>query len=188
MTADKMALRRALRRRRRAFVDAMDAAALDAALAALAARVIARLGDARIVAGYIPVGAEVDPASILAAAASQGRAAALPFVESREAPLRFLLWAAGDPLAEGPFGLVQPLPDAPPAAPDLILTPLVGFDRGLGRLGQGAAHYDRAFAAFPAARRVGLAWSAQEADAPLPAEPWDMPLHAVATEREWIGA
>jgi 5-formyltetrahydrofolate cyclo-ligase len=53
------------------------------------------------------------------------------------------------------------------------------------RLGQGAGFYDRAFARLPAARRIGLAWSAQEADA-LPADPWDVPLHAVATEKEWI--
>ena len=69
--------------------------------------------------------------------------------------------------------------------PDIVLTPLVGFDRRGTRLGQGAGHYDRAFAAHPAAWRVGIAWSVQEVDA-LPADAWDVPLHAIATEREWI--
>ena len=53
------------------------------------------------------------------------------------------------------------------------------------RLGQGAGFYDRAFARLPAALRIGLAWSVQEVDI-LPADPWDAPLHAVVTEKEWI--
>ena len=87
----------------------------------------------------------------------------------------------------GAFGLLQPRSDAEEVSPDLILAPLVGFDRALRRIGQGAGFYDRAFARLPDARRIGLAWSVQEVDA-LPTDPWDVPLHAVATEREWIGA
>ena len=47
------------------------------------------------------------------------------------------------------------------------------------------AYYDRAFAALPGARRIGYAWSVQEVQL-VPLDPWDVPLHAVATEREWI--
>ncbi len=178
---DKQALRRALRAKRRAFVDGLDAAASGS----LADRVVRRLGDAKTVAGYLPVGAEVDPGAILAAAAGRGMTVALPVVVDRATPMRFVAWAAGDPLAAGPLGLMQPAGGSD-VAPDLILAPLLGFDRALGRIGQGAAYYDRAFAALPHARRIGLAWSVQEVDA-LPVEPWDMPLHAVATELEWIG-
>lgn len=185
MIPDKTSLRRTLRAARRAFVDAMDARATDAALAALAARVIARLGKAGTIAGYVAVGGEADPLPILDAAARQGWRIALPAVESRSAPLRFLHWRPGAPLVAGPFGLVQPAADAVEVAPDLILAPLVGFDRAGGRLGQGAAHYDRAFAAYPAARRIGIAWSVQEAAALL-LDPWDVPLHGVATELDWI--
>jgi 5-formyltetrahydrofolate cyclo-ligase len=70
-------------------------------------------------------------------------------------------------------------------APDLILTPLVAFDRSLARLGQGAGHYDRAFARYPLARRIGVAFSVQEVER-LPTDAWDVPLHAIVTEREWI--
>jgi 5-formyltetrahydrofolate cyclo-ligase len=69
--------------------------------------------------------------------------------------------------------------------PDIILTPLLGFDHLLHRLGQGAGHYDRAFAALPGARRIGVAWSVQHVD-PLPTDPWDVPLHAVITEQGWF--
>ena len=107
---------------------------------------------------------------------------ALPFVVDRSAPIRFLAWNPGDSLTTGPFGLRQPEADSPELAPDVILTPLVGFDARLNRLGQGAAHYDRAFARYGDARRVGVAWSVQEVPA-IPADIWDVPLHAIITEK-----
>ena len=99
--------------------------------------------------------------------------------------MRFLAWAEGTALVAGPFGLRQPPADAAALAPDLILTPLLAFDAKLDRLGQGAGYYDRAFAQFPDARRIGVAWDVQRVDA-LPVDAWDMPLHAIVTEREWI--
>ena len=88
-------------------------------------------------------------------------------------------------LAAGPFGLRQPAHDAATLAPDLVLAPLVAFDRRLHRIGQGAGHYDRAFAAWPEAVRIGVAWSVQEVPE-FPPDAWDVPLHAIATEQEWI--
>ena len=71
--------------------------------------------------------------------------------------------------------------------PDVIVAPLIAFDRAMNRLGQGGGYYDRAFARFPDALRIGLAWSAQEIDM-IPADPWDLPLHMVMTEVELIEA
>ncbi|RYY12360.1 MAG: 5-formyltetrahydrofolate cyclo-ligase, partial [Alphaproteobacteria bacterium] len=85
----------------------------------------------------------------------------------------------------GPFGLSQPHPDSPALTPDIILAPLLAFDAKLDRLGQGAGYYDRAFATFPDARRIGVAWSVQQVDT-LPTDAWDMPLHAIITENGWI--
>ena len=143
-----------------------------------------RLSPGLVVATYRPVGSEADPAALVEAARRAGCTLALPHVADRETPLRFLSWD-GEPLVAGPFGLSQPALHAPEVAPDLILTPLVGFDRGGSRLGQGAGHYDRAFAVHPHAWRVGVALSVQEA-ASLPSDPWDVPLHAVITDKEWI--
>ena len=181
MTKDE--LRRALRDRRRRFVaEAADRKALERDLAM---RIMVHLGEARIVAAYLPNGSEIDPMPVLEALAARGVATALPHVSDPGADMRFLRWSPGEPLIPGPYGLLQPDITAPEAEPDLILAPLVGFDRAMRRLGQGAAFYDRAFARLPRARRIGLAWSVQEADA-LPADPWDVPLHAVATEQLWI--
>jgi 5-formyltetrahydrofolate cyclo-ligase len=60
-----------------------------------------------------------------------------------------------------------------------------GFDRTGNRIGYGAGHYDRAFAAHPHARRVGIAWSFQQLPQ-IPVDTWDVPLHAIATDCEWI--
>jgi 5-formyltetrahydrofolate cyclo-ligase len=99
--------------------------------------------------------------------------------------MRFLAWSPDRPLIPGAYGLHQPEGASDEIAPTLIITPLVGFDRHGGRIGQGAGYYDRAFARLPGAVRIGLAWSVQEMPQ-LPLDPWDVPLHAVATEQEWI--
>lgn len=182
----KAELRATLREQRRAYVAGLrSGGGYEAALLALTRRVTARLEGATTIAAYLSNGDEVDPLPILAAAATLGFATALPRITSRADPMHFHRWAPGDSLLTGLYGLSQPAADAPIVMPDLILTPLVGFDRTMARIGQGAAFYDRAFALNPAARRIGLAWSAQETDA-LPVDPWDIPLHGVATELEWI--
>ncbi len=142
-----------------------------------------RLAAGTVIASYVPVGGEPDPAAFVASATAAGCILALPFVVDRSAPIRFLAWR--EPLVAGPFGLRQPAAEAPELAPAIILTPLVGFDRHGNRLGQGAGHYDRAFAQYPDAWRIGIAWSVQEVRMLVP-DPWDVPLHAIATETEWI--
>ena len=139
------------------------------------------------VTSYVPLGSEADPALLARAAVEAGCTIALPYVTSRTEPMRFLAWATGAVLVSGPFGLQQPAADAAALIPDIILTPLLAFDAKFDRLGQGAGYYDRAFAEFPNARRIGVAWSVQQVDA-VPTDPWDMPLHAIITEAGWITA
>jgi 5-formyltetrahydrofolate cyclo-ligase len=174
---DKLALRARLRAVRDGF--ARDRAIL------VADAFRARLRDGLVVAGYMPLGSEADPAPLIAAARAAGCRIALPHVTGRSAPMRFLAWDAAAPLVAGLYGLLQPPADAPELRPDIVLTPLVGFDRTGRRLGQGAGYYDRVFAQLPDAWRVGIAWSVQQVDA-CPADPWDVPLHAIATESDWI--
>lgn len=175
---DKRAIRTAARGARAALGDTPPTIAARAEYAALLAR-------GMIVASYAPIGAEADPGALAGAAEAAGCTIALPHVVDRPTPIRFLACPTGATLTPGPFGLLQPPGDAKEVVPDLILTPLVAFDRTLARLGQGAGHYDRAFARFPNARRIGVAFSVQQVDR-LPTDPWDVPLHAIITEREWI--
>ncbi|HEX8485945.1 5-formyltetrahydrofolate cyclo-ligase [Sphingomonas sp.] len=173
-----MSDKRALRARMRAIRDGFAGPPL-----ALPRAFRDRLRPGLVVASYAPTGGEIDPAALAAAAVAAGCRIALPHVIDRATPLRFL--AAGAVLHPGPLGLRQPHAEAAVLAPDIVLTPLVAFDRAGNRLGQGAGHYDRAFVDHPHAWRVGVAWSVQEVDA-LPAEAWDVPLHAIVTETEWI--
>jgi len=184
---DKAELRAELRRRRIAFTGREDVMGQLLVMTLMVAEHAApALNGARTVAAYVSNGVEVDPTALLFRAIDMGLSTALPRVTSKDAPLTWHEWHPGDELVPGALGLIQPRADAPPAEPDLIFAPLVGFDRSLNRLGQGAAHYDRAFAALPDARRIGLAWSVQEVEALTP-DPWDMPLHGIATETGWIG-
>ncbi len=159
--------------------------AVDAAAIAPPPEFIDKLCGGSTLAGYLPLPGEADPALLIAAAIDRGLQVAMPHVSDRATPMRFLAWAPGDPLATGPFELRQPFGDRPELIPDIILTPLVAFDRALNRLGQGAGYYDRAFATLPAVLRIGVAWSIQQTDQ-LPVDPWDVPLHGMITERGWI--
>ncbi|MBC7986185.1 MAG: 5-formyltetrahydrofolate cyclo-ligase, partial [Sphingomonadaceae bacterium] len=133
------------------------------------------------------MGDEADPSAIAAAARAAGATLCLPRL-GEEGTMDFVISDLDiAALVTGPLRIPQPGPDASIVEPDLIVAPLLGFDRAMGRIGQGKGYYDRAFVAHPDAFRLGLAWSAQEAPT-IPMEPWDMRLHAVLTEREWIGA
>ncbi len=174
---DKLALRARLRAARDGFIRDREIP--------VPAAFLARLDTRPVVSAYIPVGSEADPAPLVRAARQAGCVVALPHVTSRAAPMRFLVWDEATPLIAGRFGLSQPPADGREARPDIILTPLLGFDDAGNRLGQGAGYYDRAFVDHPAAWRIGIAWSVQRLDA-VPTDSWDVPLHAIATEKDWI--
>jgi len=146
---------------------------------------LARLEHGLTIASYVPMRSEADPSPLARAAVERGCMIVLPHVTRSTEPMRFLAWDSEADLIPGPYGLQQPHHESPVLVPDIILTPLVAFDSRLNRLGQGAGYYDRAFTRFPEAWRVGVAWSMQQVES-LPAEAWDVPLHAIVTEKDWI--
>jgi 5-formyltetrahydrofolate cyclo-ligase len=185
-TADKPALRRLARERRRSFVTALNPDArkeMEQALAATIARHVPAVG---VWAAYHATGHEIDPAHAAAEAARLGALVCHPWFVDREAAMEFRL-DCGHP-APGPFGAPQPSANQAAVEPDVILVPLLAVDRRGIRLGQGGGHYDRALARLRASKRVlaiGLAWPVQLWDA-CPAEPWDQPLDAIAVPDRWI--
>ncbi len=137
------------------------------------------------VAGYLKTGSEVSAETIMTTASRLDVGLALPFIGARGDAMQFRAWQPHAPLVKAPYGFLQPSAEAPESAPDIILVPLVGFDRDMNRIGQGAGHYDRIFMLFPNALRIGLSWSCQECTT-IPTDPWDVQLDAVLTEKEWI--
>jgi len=153
--------------------------------AMLARIVLPHLIGARIVAGYHPLKQEISPTSILDAL-GEGQTAALPWFGGRDARMMF---RAAPAVEAGPWGVLQPAGDAAAVAPDLVLVPLVLGDRHGTRIGHGKGHYDRALSHLREAGAVftiGIAWESQISETPIPADPWDVPLDAIATPREWI--
>ncbi|SFK39535.1 5-formyltetrahydrofolate cyclo-ligase [Falsiroseomonas stagni] len=135
-----------------------------------------------VVAGFWPMGPEIDIRPLLHALHGRGHRIALPVTPKRGLPLHFRAWSPGDALARGPMGTSQPGPDAAPLVPDWLLVPLLAFDRAGRRLGYGGGYYDRTLAALPGATAIGTAFAAQEVDE-VPAGPEDAPLTAIVTER-----
>ena len=82
----------------------------------------------------------------------------------------------------------SPPASAPEVLPNLLITPLLAFDRKGGRLGQGGGHYDRTLANLRRQRPVfvlGVAFAGQEIDA-VPVADHDQRLDAIVTETEFI--
>ncbi len=176
----KSELRRTLRERRRAFVSGLEPGERDAAFGTLPRRLWPLFAPARTVGLYHAAGDEAPTGGLIHYVLDSRRGVALPRIAKGR--LAFASWTPGDPLESGPAAILQPPGTAPASTPDLIVAPLVGFDAGLRRLGQGGGHYDRWLADHPHVPVIGLGWSAQEVER-LPVEPHDRSLDAVLTER-----
>jgi 5-formyltetrahydrofolate cyclo-ligase len=178
--ADKIALRRLARERRKEFVEGLgreDREALEAQLAEVLAPLLA---NSHVVGGYCPMPSEISPFPTLEAASARGATVAYPAFADHQAMFRFL---AGDPSEAGPWACFQPPLDAPEVHPDLVLVPLVAIDGKGTRLGQGKGHYDRVLARLRehGALLIGVGWQVQKVDETIPAEPWDIPLDGFAS-------
>ncbi|MEO6113735.1 MAG: 5-formyltetrahydrofolate cyclo-ligase [Sphingomicrobium sp.] len=178
--ADKVALRRIARQRRRAFVQSLGGDQRATYEEQLAAVLDPLLVKSRIIGGYCPMPSEISPLPALGKAASHGATTAFPAFANHLDVLRFL---AGPPVEKGPWAVLQPALDAPQVFPDLILVPLVAVDRRGTRLGQGKGHYDRVLDALRrhGALLIGVGWAVQMMDADIVADPWDIPLDGFAS-------
>lgn len=186
MTApSKNDLRRMARQKRKAFVSDRGSALFPADAPSTSA-FWSLLHPGMTLAGYVAMQSEANPYNLLKQAEDRGITLGLPWIGTGD-DMVFRAWSTGAPLMPADSGFDQPMAQSPELTPDIILLPLVGFDRAGNRLGQGAGHYDRALSRSPDALRIGLAWSVQECEALTP-DPWDVPLDAVLTEAEWIPA
>ena len=178
-----------LRREMAARRDALPADMRSAAAEAIAAPPFAvPVAPGAIVSGFMPMKSEIDPLPLMKTFVGQGAELALPVVAGRGKPLVLRAWNFGEPLASGVWGIHEPKPEATELEPDILLVPLLAFDRTGHRLGYGGGYYDLTIAQLRARKivlAVGLAYAAQEI-AEVPVTPRDAALDLVLTEREVI--
>ncbi len=146
------------------------------------------------VAGYMPIRTEIDPLPAMAEAAAYGPVG-VPVIRGDGQPLVFSAWEPETEMVNGPFGAQVPAVETL-IVPEIVVVPLVAFDRTGNRLGYGGGFYDRTLEKLRDAQptfAVGFAFAAQEApagasvaDGGLPMEPTDQPLDLIITEKEVI--
>jgi 5-formyltetrahydrofolate cyclo-ligase len=132
-----------------------------------------------VIAGFWPLPGEIDVRPLLLAMLGRGHPVVLPVTPTRGLPLTFSRWRPNEALIAGRFGTRHP--SGPAVVPDIVLVPLLAFDRRGRRLGYGAGFYDRTLQALPGALRIGCGFAVQEMDE-VPTAVYDAELDAVATE------
>jgi len=140
------------------------------------------------IACYMPLKGEVSCKALIQTLSSQGHTICLPAVVGRESALIFRQYKPGEKLERGMVGALEPARSAREVIPDIIILPMMGFTRSKYRLGYSTGFYDRTLEAFQhnkPVRTIGLAYSLQEMEK-FPAEPHDIPLDIIITEKEII--
>ncbi len=156
--------------------------------AALAARglPVAISPSNRIISAFHSFGTEISTFELFDKLVGDGWVTALPIVVAKNTPLVFRQWAPGDALVAGLWGIQIPGDTAPEVLPDVLLVPLLAFDRQGYRLGYGGGFYDRTLQKLRALKKVtaiGLGYAGQEVDAVLRDE-HDQQLDWIMTEHE----
>jgi len=187
-------MRKTLRARRRALSPAQQTTAAQQLAKYVRAHPVSL--RSRHIAIYLAGDGEINPLPLMQAATQMHKTCYLPVLHPlQENILWFSAYREGDVLVKNRFGLEEPLLGGkcfPAWALDLVLMPLVGFDRQGHRLGMGGGFYDRTFA-FKQKKLfrpkiptlIGLAHHCQEVES-LESESWDIPLDYIATDREII--
>lgn len=136
-----------------------------------------------VIACFWPLENEVDLRPLLHQLVRDDYQVALPRTPAKGHPLSFHFWSPTVPMQQGRYKTLHP--DTEIAKPDLILVPLMAFDRSGNRLGYGGGYYDRTLQYFPKAKSAGVAFSYQEVEK-VPTEPFDFTLPVIITEQEII--
>lgn len=134
------------------------------------------------VSGFMPIRTEIDPRPAMAEAAAYGPVG-VPVISAAAQPLTFAHWTPETAMVAGPFGAQIP-EHCTFFEPEILIVPLLSFDRRGGRLGYGGGFYDRTLERLRARRAtlaIGFAFAGQEVEA-APLEATDQPLDLVVTE------
>ncbi|MEZ2126602.1 MULTISPECIES: 5-formyltetrahydrofolate cyclo-ligase [unclassified Sinorhizobium] len=141
------------------------------------------LGDVRgaVISAYWPFRGEPDLRPLLGDVIAEGARVALPVVTEKKKPLTFRLWKPGDRLERGVWNIPYPA-EGEIIRPNVVLAPVVGFDRAAYRLGYGGGFFDRTLAELGCSvRAIGIGYSQAELPTIHP-QPHDIPMSLIVTE------
>ena len=134
------------------------------------------------IGGYFPINYEIDSLKILKKLENSGYQISLP-ITRKENKMDFFEWSCKDPLLIGKIGIPEPC-SKKKIYPDIILVPLVAFNRYKFRLGYGGGYYDRYIQKIKKIKKtltIGMAFSFQEVKK-LPINEHDKKLDFIFTE------
>ena len=138
----------------------------------------------KIIGGYYPVNNEIDDLEILKKFEKIKIKISLPIIK-KNFKINFIQCSVNDPFVINKYGIPEPS-DGKIVYPDILLVPLVAFDRKLNRLGYGAGFYDRIIQFLKKKRNIitiGLAFDFQEVYL-IPASKYDQKLDYIVTNKK----
>ena len=137
----------------------------------------------KIIGGYYPVNFELDDLILLKKFEKRRFDISLPVVK-KNFKMDFYRWSFSDPLKVNKYGIPEPeIKNI--VYPDILLIPLVAFDKNLNRLGYGGGYYDRLIQTLSKKKnllKIGLALSVQKIDK-VPINVYDQKLDYIITNK-----
>ena len=139
------------------------------------------------IAGYYPSNFEVNILDFLYQANKKKFRIGLPVIKKNH-KMVFKHWIPNEPLYVNKYGILEPKKQNITFKPDIILVPLVAYDRNLNRIGYGKGYYDRTLKQLSANKKIltiGIAFSFQETSI-IPTNQYDYNLDCILTNRNLI--
>ena len=140
----------------------------------------------KIIGGYYPVNFEIDSLTLLKKFKKKKFNISLPVIK-KKFQMDFHSWSFSEPLKINKYGIPEP-ENKNTVYPDVLLIPLVAFDKNLNRLGYGGGYYDRLIKKLSKKKniiKIGLAFSVQEIDK-VPINMYDQKLDYIVTNKNII--
>ena len=137
----------------------------------------------KIIGGYYPYNYELDPTKILYNLEKKNFLIALPKIK-KNFQMDFFEWSTRSPLSVNRYGIPEPVSNKI-IFPDILLVPLVAFDKDLNRVGYGGGFYDRYIKKIQNYKnivKIGLAYSFQKVKL-IPTNKSDIKLDYIITEK-----